>query len=148
MEKLLNEDVSNQVKDVLSEMMQYPVKVLFFSGKENCEYCDQTRQLLEEIVSLNAGLNLENFDIVLDAEAATKHNVSEVPAIVIAGLENEQLIDYGIRFLGIPAGHEFTSLINSIIMVSRREAGLNPSTKEFLAKLDKEILLRVFVTPT
>lgn len=148
MEKLLNEDVSNQVKDVLSEMMQNPVKVLFFSGKENCEYCDQTRQLLEEIVSLNAGLNLENFDIVLDAEAATKHNVSEVPAIVIAGLENEQLIDYGIRFLGIPAGHEFTSLINSIIMVSRREAGLNPSTKEFLAKLDKEILLRVFVTPT
>lgn len=148
MEKLLNEDVSNQVKDVLSEMMQNPVKVLFFSGKENCEYCDQTRQLLEEIVSLNAGLNLENFDIVLDAEAATKHNVSEVPAIVIAGLENEQLIDYGIRFLGIPAGHEFTSLINSIIMVSWREAGLNPSTKEFLAKLDKEILLRVFVTPT
>lgn len=148
MEKLLNEDVSNQVKDVLSEMMQSPVRVLFFSGKENCEYCDQTRQLLEEIVSLNAGLNLENFDIVLDAEAATKHNVSEVPAIVIAGLENEQLIDYGIRFLGIPAGHEFTSLINSIIMVSRREAGLNPSTKEFLAKLDKEILLRVFVTPT
>ena len=148
MEKLLNEDVSNQVKDVLSEMMQSPVRVLFFSGKENCEYCDQTRQLLEEIDSLNAGLNLENFDIVLDAEAATKHNVSEVPAIVIAGLENEQLIDYGIRFLGIPAGHEFTSLINSIIMVSRREAGLNPSTKEFLAKLDKEILLRVFVTPT
>ncbi len=148
MEKLLNEDVTVQVKDVLAEMMQNPVKVLFFSGKENCDYCDQTKQLLEEIVTLNSALSIENFDIDRDDDVAKQYAVSAVPAIVIAGVDNDQLIDYGIRFLGIPAGHEFTSLINSILLVSSREPGLKPATREFLAKLDKEIYLRVFVTPT
>jgi len=147
MDNLL-EDVTRQVSEVLSEMMEYPVKILFFGGKENCDYCDQTKQLLQEISTLNPGLYLEKFDIDLDDEVAKQYHVNAVPAIVLAGLINEETVDYGIRFFGIPAGHEFTSLINSIILVSRRDAGLNPSTKEFLSQLDKEILLRVFVTPT
>ena len=58
------------------------------------------------------------------------------------------MIDHGIRFIGIPGGHEFTSLINGILMVSRRDSGLNEITRNNLSKLDQSLLLQVFVTPT
>jgi glutaredoxin-like protein len=50
--------------------------------------------------------------------------------------------------LGIPAGHEFTSLIRNILMVSSRDSGLSPETRTFLSKLDKPLHMQVFVTPT
>jgi len=53
-----------------------------------------------------------------------------------------------VRLAGIPSGHEFTSFIQDIILVSGRDSGLNPQTREFLKGLEKPILLQVHVTPT
>ncbi|MBI4928736.1 MAG: thioredoxin family protein, partial [Anaerolineae bacterium] len=54
----------------------------------------------------------------------------------------------GIRFKGIPSGHEFTSLVNTLLIVSRRESGLSADTRQFLKELTQPIHLQVFVTPT
>ena len=67
---------------------------------------------------------------------------------MIAAKEGDQLKDYGVRLSGIPSGHEFTSLIQDIILVSNRDSGLNSQTREALKVLDKPITLQVFVTPT
>jgi glutaredoxin-like protein len=56
--------------------------------------------------------------------------------------------DYGIRYYGIPAGYEFSTLINDIMMVSRGESGLSAETKAYLAGLTQPLHLQVFVTPT
>jgi len=56
--------------------------------------------------------------------------------------------DYGIRFLGIPAGYEFSNLIDSIIAVSTGEAGLTDETKATLAGLTEDVTIKVFATPT
>ena len=56
--------------------------------------------------------------------------------------------DYGIRFLGIPAGYEFSNLIDSIIAVSRGEASLSDATKASLATLPGDVEIKVFSTPT
>jgi glutaredoxin-like protein len=74
--------------------------------------------------------------------------VQQAPATVIGGMDGETFIDYGIRFMGIPSGHEFTSLIRDILMVSGRDSGLSAETRDFLATLDRPIHLQVFVTPT
>ena len=50
--------------------------------------------------------------------------------------------------LGIPAGHEFTSLIVSLVNVSKQESGLSDQVKAKLAELDQPVNLKVFVTPT
>jgi len=68
--------------------------------------------------------------------------------LVIAAKEGDQITDFGVRMAGIPSGHEFTSLIQDIVLVSNRDSGLNPQTREFLKELDKPILLQVYVTPT
>jgi glutaredoxin-like protein len=148
MEKMLNDEIKNQVKDVFKELKN-PVVVLFFEeSKDQCEYCEDTKQLLEEVVQLSDKLSLMNYDLNTDAEIAKKYRVDKVPGFVVAALDGEEISDFGVRFAGIPAGHEFTSLIRNILMVSSRDSGLGTQTREFLADLKEPVHLQVFVTPT
>ncbi|HSQ16551.1 MAG TPA: glutaredoxin, partial [Anaerolineales bacterium] len=61
---------------------------------------------------------------------------------------DDQITDYGIRYAGIPSGYEFSSLIQSLVLVSGRDSGLAPETRQALADLKQPVLLQVFVTPT
>ncbi|MEO0074280.1 MAG: thioredoxin family protein, partial [candidate division WOR-3 bacterium] len=65
------------------------------------------------------------------------------PCLVVAGEK-----DYGIRFYGVPAGFEFTTLLNTIQLVGRRESGLRPETRQRLAELKEPLDISVFVTLT
>jgi glutaredoxin-like protein len=147
MAQIMDEKILTQVGEVLKDI-QHPVAVLLFTSAETCEYCAETRQLLEEIVPLSPMVKLYVHDLHEQAELAAQYHVTKSPTIVIAGLEGEQVVDHGVRFAGIPAGHEFTSLINDLVMVGRRDSGLSAATREFLAKLDQPVYLEVFVTPT
>jgi glutaredoxin-like protein len=147
MAQLLNDDINQQIREVF-EGLKGPVHIMFFGSKTNCAYCDDTRQLVEEVVALSDLLSIEIYDMEADADLAAKYNVDKAPGVVIAAKEGEQVTDFGVRLAGIPSGHEFTSLIQDILLVSNRDSGLNPQTREFLKGLDKPILLQVFVTPT
>jgi alkyl hydroperoxide reductase subunit AhpF len=83
-----------------------------------------------------------------DASIARQYKVDKAPGLVIAGRDGDQLLDYGIRYAGIPAGHEFSSLVHDLILVSGRDSGLDDKTRQFLAGLREPVLLQVFVTPT
>ena len=48
MAKLLNDDVVKQIEDAFAPMKE-AVSLLYFGQKENCEYCADTQQLLEEV---------------------------------------------------------------------------------------------------
>jgi glutaredoxin-like protein len=146
MSSLLNDDVIGQVRDAFQDLKE-PVQVLFFSG-EDCEYCDDTRQLVEEVTALSDTVSLETLDLDQDPELAARYQVDKAPGLVIAGREGDQVVDYGIRYAGIPSGHEFSSLIQDLLLVSQREAGLSPETNQFLESLEEPVHLQVFVTPT
>jgi alkyl hydroperoxide reductase subunit AhpF len=147
MAQLLNDDITKQIREVF-EGLKGSVHFMFFGSKENCAYCDETRQLVEEVAALSDLLSVEIYDLDADADLAAKYNVDKAPGLVIAAKEGEQVTDFGVRLAGIPSGHEFTSLIQDILLVSNRDSGLNPQTREFLKGLDKPILLQVYVTPT
>lgn len=146
---MLNEDVRNQVKE-LFQNLSGPVEVLFFGSDhpELCGYCSETHQLLKEVISLSEKLSLKVYDIQHDSELAQKYHVDAAPGFVMAALEETGLVDYGVRYKGIPAGHEFVSLVNDLVFVSRRDSGLRPETRSFLQSLSKPVHLQVFVTPT
>ena len=147
MTQLLNDDIIKQIQEVFGNLKN-PVHLMFFGSRENCAYCDDTRQLVEEVAAISDLLSFVVYDMETDADLAAKYNVDKAPGVVIAAKEGEQVTDFGVRLAGIPSGHEFTSLIQDIILVSNRDSGLNPQTREFLKGLDKPILLQVFVTPT
>lgn len=147
-ETMLDEKIRDQVKQIFTGLNQ-PVTVLFFgSNEENCEYCGQTLQLMEELVALSDKLELHSYDIDEQPEVAAQYHVEHVPGIVMTAPDGETFRDYGIRYAGVPAGHEFTSIIRDLLMISSRDSGLSKETKEFLAKLDRPVKMQVFVTPT
>jgi len=147
MNQLLNEDLIQQINEVF-EGMQNPVQIMYFSSEQECAYCGETRQLVEEVAALSELITLSVHDIEADHDLAKLYNVDKAPGLVIAAREGDQITDFGVRLSGIPSGHEFTSLIQDIVMVSHRDSGLNPQTKEFLKTLDSPVTLQVFVTPT
>lgn len=146
-EKLLNQDITAQVKEVFNQL-KHPVEVLFFGRKEGCDYCADTLQLVQEIVDLSDALGLKVYDLDEDASLAEQYHVDKAPGLVFAGRDGDQLTDYGIRYAGIPSGHEFSSLVHDLVLVSSRDSGLDQKTRDFLKNLKKPVLLQVFVTPT
>lgn len=146
-EKLLNDQIIGQIRDVFANLTE-PVQVLFFGQEKNCPYCEDTHQLVEEVTAISDKLHLAVYDMDRDAGIAERYHVDKAPGIVIAGKDGDQVLDYGIRYAGIPSGHEFGSLIHDLVTVSRRDSGLSEETRQFLKTLEKPVLLQVFVTPT
>jgi glutaredoxin-like protein len=148
MENLLNDSIRGQVRDVFEKQVQQPVGVLFFGKKDDCDYCADAQQLLEEVTSLSDKLSLEIYDLDEHAADAERYHVDKAPGIVFVGKDGDKITDYGVRMAGIPSGHEFSSLIHDIILVSARDSGLEQKTREELKNLTKPVHLQVFVTPT
>lgn len=147
MAKILDEGITKQVQEVFKDLDK-PVEVLFFTSKDNCEYCEETQQLLEEVTSLSDKLSLTVKDLQEDAALAAEYRLDKAPAFAMLSKDGNTSTDYGIRFFGIPAGHEFTSLINDLLLVSKGDSGLSPQTRAYLAGLTEPVTLQVFVTPT
>lgn len=148
MSQLLNENVKRQVRDAFAQLEQ-PVELLLFTQNHgSCDYCDDTRSLVEGMAALSDKLSLSVFDLDADAARAAEYGVDAAPTLVIAGKDGDETIDYGIRIKGIPAGYEFTSLIRDVMMVSSRDSGLNEATRAWLRELKEPVHLQVFVTPT
>jgi glutaredoxin-like protein len=112
-----------------------------------CQYCQETRQLAEEIASLSEKLSLKVYDFVADEAEVKAYNIDKIPALVIMR-GGEQAKDFGMRYYGIPAGYEFGSVVEDIVMVSQGESGLSEATKAQLKALTAPLHLQVFVTPT
>ena len=144
---LLNEEVTVQVQEVFAGLDE-PVQVLYFGKESDCDYCEDTLQLIQEVVGLSDKLNLEMYDMEEDANVAREYKVDKAPGLVIAGRDGDQILDYGIRFAGIPSGHEFSSLINTLLLVSARDSGLSQDTRQALNELSQPVNMMVFVTPT
>jgi glutaredoxin-like protein len=141
---LLNDEIRSDVVAMMSELPN-SVTLTLFTDDEECEYCPQIVQLLEEVSDTSDKVNLEIFEINKNADQAEALNITKAPAIAILG-EGDK--DYGMRFFGIPSGYEFSTLLNSIQRASLGSSDLDSSTKSFLSDLSKPVNLQVFVTPT
>jgi alkyl hydroperoxide reductase subunit AhpF len=120
-----------------------PVKLTVFASELGGENNTQAVALIREVAALSDQLSVTVLNPHIDREQAATYGVTESPVVVVEGAR-----DYGIRFLGIPAGYEFSNLIDSIIAVSTGDAGLSEETKAALAGLTEDVTIKVFATPT
>jgi glutaredoxin-like protein len=139
---LLREEDAAEIRHRLSAMVG-PARIIHFTQELNIEYGRETRQVLEELAALSEKLSLEVYDYVLDKEKVAEYGVDKVPATVIRNGK-----DYGIRYYGMPAGYEFSTVLDAILDVSKGESGLAAESKEKLAGVTQPVHLEVFVTPT
>jgi len=125
------------------EEIAEPVRIIMFTQEHECEYCSVTRELVEEVAGLSDKVAVEVLDFVADKARANELGVDKIPAVAIMGEK-----DHGIRFFGVPAGYEFTTLIEDIVMVGKREHGLPKEVADELAKVDSPVHMQVVVSPT
>ncbi|MCS7245336.1 MAG: thioredoxin family protein [candidate division WOR-3 bacterium] len=142
---MIREEDKKTIKKLFDEKLKDNVKIIFFMQNLNCEYCYDTERLLNEISELSEKIKLEKYNLISDEEVAKKWDVSKVPAIILTD-EDESI--RGVRYFGIPAGYEFSSLIEDIIMVSNKDSGLSQSIRERLSEINQKVHILVFVTPT
>ncbi len=139
---ILKEKDRQQIHDWF-EKLRDPVRLVVFTQEHECEFCEQTRSLAEEVAAISDKVAVEVHDLADEAELARQYGVDKIPAVAILGAR-----DYGVRLFGFPGGYEFTSFIEAIIDVSTAEHGLSEQTIQELARLDRPVHLQVFVTPT
>ena len=139
---LLNEEVRGQLSDVF-EGMGSDVTIALFTKEENCETCGDTKSFMEEVSTLSDQLTLETFDLDSDSEKAEAYKVDKVPAIVL--LDSDQKYQ-GVKFYGIPAGHEINSFVTGVMEVSGAGEDLPEDVLEQIKAIDKDVDIKVFVT--
>ena len=140
MSSLIDESVKIAVKQRFADL-KHQVIIKVFSTKGHCLFCNEMLALVNSIAQLSDKIKVEVCQCDKNDPLAKKYNITDHPAISIEGDK-----DYRIRFYGVPAGKEFTSLIETIILVSNREATLSPQVKDLLKKINKKVNLKVFVT--
>jgi alkyl hydroperoxide reductase subunit AhpF len=125
------------------ERLGGPVTVTVFASQLGPETNEQTVALIKEVAALDERISVTVLNPHIDRERAQSYGIDVSPAVVVEGAQ-----DYGIRFLGMPGGYEFSNLIDSIIAVSSGQAGLSEATKTALAGLTEDVVIKVFATPT
>ena len=139
--------ISPADQDVLRKQlaeMTRPVRVLFFTQTIGCETCLQARQILDELPRLSDKILIEEVNFVLDKDKAAQYGIDRAPAIALASDEG----DSRIRFLGAPAGYEFISLVQAVLLVGGRPSTLSDDHRARLAAVDAPLTMHVFTTPT
>lgn len=148
---MISETDRQVLRDLFAERMTEDVTMTYFGQRESvlivpsheCAYCQETRELLSELEGLSDKLRLEVKDFVRDEAEASKLGVTHIPAVVLNGRNKGR-----VRYFGIPAGYEFSSLVEDLIDVSTGEPDLLASTREVLAGVTRDVHIQVFVTPT
>ncbi|MFO7969537.1 MAG: protein disulfide oxidoreductase [Bacillota bacterium] len=142
MAKLLNEDAIKQIKEVLQGMVN-KVTMIVFTKKGKCNTCKETKQLLQEVKPLNDKINVLEKDLEDDADEAKKYNVTLAPTIIILDKDDKY---QGLKFTGIPAGHEINSFLSAILTMSGKNIEIDDKTIEKIKNIDKAIDIKVFIT--
>lgn len=140
---LIPEEHKEHLKTEFEEKLEKPVKIVMFTQEVECQFCSQTRELINEMASLNDKIQVEIYDFLADAEKAREYGVDKVPALIIVGQK-----DYGIRYYGLPFGYELQTLIEGIINVSRGRTDIPEEIKKRLKEIETPVHIQVFVTLT
>jgi alkyl hydroperoxide reductase subunit AhpF len=107
-------------------------------------YGAEVKQIVLEVASLSPRIKAEVIDVPPSDTARLKElGVARLPAILLGAVPSVRA-----RYYGLPAGHEFATLISAILDLGTAESALSEATTSALAALKNDVHIQVFVTPT
>lgn len=140
---MLNAQTAAEVRQRF-EALRDPVRLVVFSQSLTApELCAENEALMREVAALSDRISVEVLNPAIDRERAAAYGITAVPATVVEGAR-----DYGIRFLGVPGGYEFSAFLDAILVASTGEPALSAETRQALAGLAHDTEIKVFSTPT
>lgn len=139
--KFFNDELEGQLKEVFEGLKGDVTIALFTEG--DCYTCTEANDYMSEVAGLSDKIHLKPFDLKKDAQKALEYGVTMVPSIVLLDSEGSYR---GIKFNGIPAGHEINSFIPALLEVSGAESELPQELADRIQAIDKPTNIKVFVT--
>ncbi len=130
------------------EPIDRAVVIKYFSTDDSsCMYCKEIGELLSEVAALNENIKFEQYKKGDEKteEVMKEYGIDTFPSFVITDDKNSVK---GVRFFGIPAGYEFISLMSAIKEMGTGHVDLADDIKDEIAKIDKPVHFKVFVTPS
>ncbi|MDZ7849943.1 MAG: thioredoxin family protein [Halodesulfurarchaeum sp.] len=139
---ILSDENRDDVRDVFEQMDREITAYVFVD--DDCEYCDETVELNEELADLTDLYTVEVHD--MDSEVAEEWDATKYDNAPVTVLTDGEI--RGVRYYGIPSGQEFGAYVRDIVAVSTGESGLDDDIKAALAEIDEPVNIKVFVTLT
>ncbi len=148
---MLSEGVREQLRARFAERLKDPVQLTLYirpgSGRLilpsglGCPTCDEAKELAGEL--RDAAPDLVQLEVV-DVSTGDAAVVEAVPTLKVAAPG----ADPRIAWQGLPAGFEFATVVDAIERVSSADHGLSEQTLDWLGRLDQDLEVMVFATPT
>ena len=150
MERFLDDSLRAQLAEAFAvldrdvEMVVYTSGRLVLPGQEPAGEEKATLALLREVADTSDRLEVVERSLTADP-AIRERGIVRSPTILLRerGSERDNL-----RFVGMPAGYEFQTLVEALRMVGTGETGLGEESTARIAVLDAPVRLQAFVTPT
>lgn len=139
---MFNEEIKSQLKEVFQDMKE-DVTLALFTQDGECNTCPETEGFLKEIEGLSEKIHLKQFNMLKDSEQAKEWNVLMTPSIVL--LDSKETYK-GLKFNGIPAGHEINSFVPALLEMSGAGGDLPDDLQKRLDGIKNPVNIKVFVT--
>jgi alkyl hydroperoxide reductase subunit AhpF len=106
-------------------------------GARDIDFAAETEKLLHGLAELSPLVSARVTD---SAELVVERH----PAVAVLA-DGE---DTGIRYYGLPWGYELASLVGAVIEAGKAETSLSEESLLVLDRLERDVSIEVFVTPT
>jgi thioredoxin 1 len=143
---VFDDQTRQYIKEKFEEELTNDVYIKFFSSNlltadDVTQYVDFTRDFLKELSEIDSRIHVEDDDMY--GEEAKKRDITVSPSVIIGDGNGW----YPVQYFGAPAGHEAASFVEAISMISRRDSALDPSSRDKLEHIDRDVLIETYVTP-
>ncbi|MCU1280660.1 MAG: dehydrogenase, selenocysteine-containing [bacterium] len=112
-------------------------------GDDAADSSAEVKQIVDEVAATSPRIKVTHVDAVADADRATTLAGAHLPALVFHGTASKGTL----RYFGLPAGYEMSTLIATLMDLGSGEPMVPAEVSDELAKLTEPVHIQVFVTP-
>ena len=138
---MLDENIISQLKDVFSNLKN-PIKMLTFIDEKEKKSIEML-EFLKEVDVLSDMLSLESYTYGENKELEEKVNADKLPVLALL---DESGAYTGVKFHGIPGGHEFNSFVLAILNLGGAGQEIPQDIIEDIKSIDEKLNLKVVIS--
>ncbi|MDU4883684.1 FAD-dependent oxidoreductase [uncultured Clostridium sp.] len=139
--KLLNDGLRAQLKGVLARL-EKNVTLVSIVDESNSKSIE-LRDLILDIADLDERVNAEVYNKGENVEVENKIHADKYPVVALLDSDNKYS---GVKFHGVPGGHELNSFILAIYNLGSAGQQISEETLNNIKKIDKDINIKVCVS--
>jgi glutaredoxin-like protein len=139
---LLGREDRAEIERIFRSRLAGEVKAYLFTSMKGCEFCYETRLLLEEVASLTDRVRLQVIDKDEERGRAEAMAVDAYPTTVIVASNGA-----GLHYVGMPAGRQLRSLVDDFVDASRGRLEMDEEARSAIRRVAEPTVIKVFVTP-